>query len=105
MNNLRSPMRILCSLGLLVSPLTAQISVSFSGSASSPVPLGTVTNWSPQVDSANPGMLWYRYRVRSAGGDFRMIRDFGPEANLAWAASEHEGMYEMEVTVRNLATG
>jgi arylsulfate sulfotransferase len=81
------------------------MSVTLAGSAPSPLPLATGVNWSPQAGSANPGTLWYRYRVRSVDGDFQMIRDFGPEANLAWTASEHEGMYEMEVTVRNLGTG
>jgi len=34
-----------------------------------------------------------------------MIRDYGPPASLDWTASDHEGLYEMEVSAKNRLTG
>ena len=34
-----------------------------------------------------------------------MVRDFGPGNTLDWTAIRHEGLYEVEVTARDNATG
>jgi hypothetical protein len=74
------------------------------------VPVGTPIGWNAQVSGVNQTgpttpTLWYRYRVRKLGHDFRMVRDFGPRPDLLWAEGESEGAYEMEVTARNLGSG
>ncbi len=84
---------------------SAQITVALTPSTSSPVPTGTVVIWSANVSgAAQPATLWYRFRVRPPGGEFHVVRDYGPEPALAWAPLR-DGLYEMEVTVRNLNTG
>jgi arylsulfate sulfotransferase len=57
------------------------------------------------ISGVNSEEVWYRYRVRDVGGEYRTIRDFGPEPHLNWAASEHEGLYELEVTARDVGSG
>jgi len=83
----------------------AAMSASLSPSVSSPSPLGTLVTWSAAAPGASPGVLWYRFRSRPQGGDFRIIRDYGPYNTLDWTAAGHEGTYEVELSVRNLDTG
>src|SRR5215471_10946093 len=80
-------------------PLWAQLQVTTTASRTR---LGSPIGVSAQTsDTAS----WYRFRVHRIGEDFRMIRDFGPRQDLVWAATEHEGSYEMEITARNPVTG
>jgi hypothetical protein len=37
--------------------------------------------------------------------NFQVVRDFSREPTLTWTAAQHEGLYEMEVTVRDANTG
>ena len=37
--------------------------------------------------------------------NFQLVRDFSPEGTLDWAAIQHEGLYEIEATVRDTNTG
>ncbi|HVO69547.1 MAG TPA: hypothetical protein VMT24_05850, partial [Aggregatilineaceae bacterium] len=39
------------------------------------------------------------------GADFHIIRDYEPYNTLDWTASDHEGTYEVELSVRNVDTG
>ncbi len=81
------------------------MSVELIPSEPPPAPLGALVSWTASVSYARPGTLWYRFRVRAPGGDLHVARDFSPLATLDWAAIDGEGAYELEVTVRNLATG
>lgn len=56
------------------------------------------------VTGSASGTAWYRFRVRTIGGDYRTIRDYGPPASLDWAA-DREGAYELEVSAKNPVTG
>src|SRR5437868_129945 len=84
---------------------SAQMTVTLTPSQPSPAPVATMITWSASVPDSAAGMIWYRFRVREAGGDFAMIRDYGPLASLDWTASDHEGLYEMEVSAKNRLTG
>ena len=90
---------------LAVPQFASAMSVSLRPSVPSPAPVGTIVTWTPSVTGAGPGTFWYRYRTRPAGGTFHVARDFGPQYLFDWTASEHEGNYEIEVTVRDLNTG
>ncbi|MCZ2152083.1 MAG: aryl-sulfate sulfotransferase [Bryobacterales bacterium] len=81
------------------------MSVSLGSSVPAPAYVGAVVTWTPVVSGAAEGTLWYRFRVRRVGEDFAMYRDYGPESQFDWTASEHEGTYEIEVSVRNPGTG
>lgn len=78
----------------------AQISAALTPSSPSPAPAGTVITWSADTAGAAEGAtLWHRFRVRPFGGDFHVVRDYGPLNTLDWAPLR-EGSYEMEVSVR-----
>jgi arylsulfate sulfotransferase len=96
------------SILLLVAGTTqsfAAMSVSLSPSIASPAPVGRIVTWNTTVSNAASGTLWYRFRVRSVNADFQTVRDYGPLSSLDWTASDHEGSYEIEVSVRNQDTG
>lgn len=90
--------------GAAANPVAA-MTVFLDPSIPPPSPVGTIVTWNAGVPDASQGTLWYRFRARGAGTDFRMIRDYGPISSLDWTASDHEGDYEVEVSVRNIDTG
>lgn len=90
---------------MFLAPALLALDVSVQQSVESPAPLGTRITWTAIASDSDEGVLWYRFRSRAAGSTFQIIRDFGPESSLEWTAYESEGLYEMEITVRNLATG
>jgi len=100
----------LVGIAAVALPSPAQIAVSLT-SSSTTAAVGIPVTWSPQIDTsalsadADTGPFLYRYRIRRVGQDFHMLRDFGPKTDLTWAASEHEGTYEIELTVRDSSTG
>src|SRR5579859_5918548 len=57
------------------------LNVSLAPSLPSPSPVGTIITWSAAA-SGNSGLLWYRFRARRAGGDFRTVRDYSPDSSL-----------------------
>ncbi len=81
----------------------AKMGVSLSPSSPTPAPVGQVVTWTPNIENAESDNLWYRYRVRAVGKQYHIVRDFGPEPNLDWT-EELEGMYDVELTVRDLTT-
>jgi len=81
------------------------MTVALTPSVASPVAIGTRVTFSSTVPDASGSNLWYRFRVRRQGEDYQMVSDYGPINTLDWTASKHEGMYEVEVSARNLDTG
>jgi len=100
------------------------MSVTLTPSVQSPAPLGTVIAWNATVSDANPGTLWYAFRVGTPNGasgrrpgpvlsafrarpsgTLHTIVDYGPKSSLDWSVIQQEGDYEMEVLVKNDATG
>jgi arylsulfate sulfotransferase len=82
----------------------SRISVALTPSPASPSPAGAVITWTASTTRTSGENLWYRFRVRTLDGDFRVVRDYGPDTSLTWATTR-EGTYEMEVSVRDRATG
>lgn len=82
----------------------AEVPVVVTASSVSPAPVGTMIHWDANPSGDSNG-IWYRFRVRRVGGDYRTIRDYSPIADLDWTASETEGTYEIEASARNLETG
>src|SRR5580700_11118029 len=96
--------------------IQANISVTLTSSVSSPAPLGTVVKWTATAVDTGSGTLWYRFRAGErelipARGEwkvntaFQMIVDYGPNNSLSWTEIDHEGAYQMEVSVEDLNTG
>ncbi|MBZ5674593.1 MAG: aryl-sulfate sulfotransferase [Acidobacteriia bacterium] len=84
---------------------SAQMSVTLTPSLPSPAPVATMITWNASVPDSPAGTIWYRFRVREGGGDYTVIRDYGPLASLDWTAADHEGLYEVEVSAKNRQTG
>ena len=102
-----SVMRIRCLSALLVVAMPGvalAMSVALEPSTASPTKVGTIVAWTATVSDAGPGTLWYRFRAHAIGQNFRTIKDYGPDNRLNWTASDHEGLYQIEVTVRNTST-
>jgi arylsulfate sulfotransferase len=95
----------LLTISAFAPDLRAAMSASLSASVPSQAEVGTVINWTASVSGAEEGTLWYRFRARALGEGFKLIRDYGPYNTLRWTATEHEGWYEVEATVRNVDTG
>jgi arylsulfate sulfotransferase len=85
--------------------LASAMSVSLVPSTPSPAPVGTVVTWTAKVSDPNPGRLWYRFSAHESGQESFVIKDYGPDAALDWTASDHEGLYVVEISVRNTDTG
>lgn len=82
----------------------AQTPVLLTASEPPPAPVGSIITWDAAVLDSDHQSWWYRFRARRVGEDFRVIRDYAPLSTLDWAAREHEGTYEIEVTAKNRET-
>ncbi|HZT38155.1 MAG TPA: aryl-sulfate sulfotransferase [Bryobacteraceae bacterium] len=96
--------RVLILLLLFTAITRADMSALLTPSLSDPAPVGSTVTWYTSVSDPSPGTLWYRFRVREAGSEFHVVRDFGPQSSFDWTPADHEGAYEVEVTVRNIDT-
>ena len=92
-------------MGLVASGQALAMSVSLSPSIPSPAPVGTIVTWTASVPNSGTATLWYRFRVGAVGANLQMVRDYGPQSSLEWTVSDHEGAFQIEVSVRNLNTG
>ena len=86
-------------------PLCGAVSVTLTPSPASPQPVGTTIRWTATGTDPIPGSIQFRFEVRPAGGDFRVIRDYHGNSVLDWAFYEREMSLEFRVTARNKATG
>ena len=73
-------------------------------SARRPQPVGATLTFTASATDIDPGPIRYRFRVRPAAGTFSMVRDFAPNATLAWTPADTDGLFEIEVTAKNLTT-
>jgi len=90
---------------LMSAASAGAMTVTLSTSITSPAPVATMVTFSPQVAGGAGTNLWYRFRVRRHGGEYQMVRDYGPVQTLEWTAAKREGVYEVEVSVRDLDAG
>ncbi len=83
---------------VFAAPVFGQVSLRTS--LPSPQPVGTPVNWIADAAGSAGSGLWYRFRVREPGGEFRMIRDFAPDPEIEWTSAETDGSFEMEVAAK-----
>jgi hypothetical protein len=79
--------------------------VEMTSSVPSPATVGTLVTWTATLAHADDGSFWYRFLVRGSDRATQFFKDFGPDNSFDWAPREREGMYTVEVTVRNRTTG
>jgi len=97
-------MRYLLAASLLL-PVTAlaAIQVQLTPSVPSPQFVGTTVTWTATVTDSNSGLLTYRYAVTFSNSP-RIVRDYSQANTFDWTASVWEGIYIIQVTVRNNST-
>lgn len=83
----------------------AAISVQLTPSADAPSAVGSLVTFTADGSDMGDGNVWYRFRVKSPSGTYRVLRDYGPSNTIDWATSLREGDYEIEVSARNVDTG
>lgn len=88
-----------------LTPLMAQLSPSIQYDLDPAQPLGTIFVFNGVANAAEGQALQYRFRVRRGDGAYSVLRDFGPRSELIWGSYEQEGRYDIELAVRNPATG
>lgn len=100
----RNVARATCALYFSVSLLGA-LDLHIEAEPEAPAPVGSLIGVVAEVSGAS-SEVWYRFRVRHPdSADFRMLRDFSPSPSLNWLPGLREGVYELEVTARERATG
>jgi arylsulfate sulfotransferase len=101
-------------VGILAMVFTSSgMAVTVSASAPSPAKLGSLVTFQTAAGNASAGQTSYRFRARRvsprtiARGEesFHTIVDFGPKASLEWTTIQAEGVYEIEGSVLDRATG
>jgi hypothetical protein len=95
----------LLSFGFVMSGHASAMTVLLNPSIPSPAPVGTIVTWTASVPNSGGATFWYRFRTAPVGANLQMVRDYGPEYTLDWTVSDHEGTFQIEVSVRNLGTG
>jgi len=96
------------ALTMFVSSLpsvASAITVTLEPESPPPAAVGDVVSWDAATSDAGSSPVEYRFRVRAAGAAFRVIRDFSPSSRFSWTATEHDGSYQIQVTVKNPDSG
>ena len=82
----------------------SDIAVTFVSSVPSPALVGTKVSFTATTSGAGTH-LWYQFRLRDQNGEYRTVRDYSPVSSWKWTAWQHEGAYDIEVSVRDLDSG
>jgi hypothetical protein len=92
-------------VGICASSMGAAVTTPVLGVLpAGPQPVGATLTFTVSATDIDPGPIRYRFRVRPAAGTFSMVRDFAPNTTLAWTPADTEGLFEIEVTAKNLTT-
>ena len=89
---------------LLSTQAWAAPQVQLSASLPSPQATGTTVRLVATANDADPGTLAYRYSV-AYRGDLRIVRDYSQDSGFDWAGTVSDGLYLVQVSVRNNSTG
>ncbi|MEO8127983.1 MAG: aryl-sulfate sulfotransferase [Bryobacteraceae bacterium] len=87
------------------SGIASAMTVTLEAESPPPALVGDVVTWNASTPDANSSAMEYRFRVRATGSVFRVIRDFSPSRRFAWTATDHDGVYQIQVTAKNTDSG
>jgi hypothetical protein len=90
---------------LIAAAHAAAMSVTITPSVAPPMPIEKAVTRTAVAADVGSGTVWYRFRVHPPGGDFHVVKDFGPDNSLDWTSIRREGGYQMEVAARSIGTG
>jgi hypothetical protein len=103
MRNLLLNAAVVFAACLLSTQALAAPQVQLSPSLPSPQSTGTAVNLVATGSDSDPGMLTYRYSVANRGV-FRVVRDYSQDPSFNWSGVVSDGLYLVQVTVRNNST-
>ena len=90
----------ICASSLRAAVTTPAIGILPAG----PQPVGATLTFTASATDTDAGPIRYRFRVRPTAGTFSIVRDFAPNTTLAWTPADSDGLFEIEVTAKNLTT-
>jgi hypothetical protein len=79
--------------------------VQLSASLSSPQAVGTLVIWTATASDSDQGILTYAFNYGVQGQTLPLVRDYGYGNTLPAYPALQEGIYEVQVTVKNNTTG
>ena len=103
MHKLLSKAACVAAACFLSMPAFAAPQVQLTPSLPSPQSTATAVNLVATGSDTDPGLLTYRYSV-AYRGVFHVVRDYSQDANFNWAGTVSDGLYLVQVTVRNNST-
>jgi arylsulfate sulfotransferase len=87
---------------LPVPAKTLRLKTSEPGSGS----VGAAIMLKAAISGEAPESLWYRFRLRLPdAASFRTVRDFSPDNTFEWVPTMMDGIYGIEITAKNRASG
>ena len=94
-----------CFSAAFIFPLQAIATpqVQLTPSLPSPQSTGTAVNLTATGSDPDPGLLTYRYSI-AYRGVFHVVRDYSQDNGFNWAGTVSDGLYLVQVTVRNNST-
>ncbi len=90
---------------IMLSGFASAMTLTLTPSLPGPVSVGITVTWTASVADATNGTIWYRFRARQFGQTYQIIRDFSPLPTLDWTITDHEGLFEIEVSAKNAEAG
>jgi hypothetical protein len=99
------PSFAVCVLAACLFPLQAPAAprLQLASSLPSPQPTGTTVGLTATATDPDPGVLAYRYSI-AHGGASRIVRDFSQDGGFDLAGMVGDGLYLVQVVVRNNST-
>jgi hypothetical protein len=104
---------LLAALG--IAPLPAAVTItSMTPSLASPQPLGTSVTWTVKAINSKPNSLVFQFNVTPPGGSSVLVRDLNigtfsagvwTSQAFPWATIAKEGIYVVQVVVKDSVTG
>jgi len=102
-------------LAVLCAPAYATVQITaLTPSPKSPQLLGTPVTWTVTATDSNPGPLTFQFNVAVPAQSFAMVKDFNVGTSSAgvwtsqpfvWAPTGVEGVYKIEVVIKDFASG
>jgi arylsulfate sulfotransferase len=88
-------------LGASAGSLFAGIQIKLSPDLALPQPVGTTITWKATATDSQLGTLSYRFSTGPAVGPLNIVSDYQHASRFKWTPHDHEGAFEIQVTVRN----
>ncbi len=90
---------------LAATPSFGVLTVKVTATANTPLLVGDPVTVTATVTSQDPGDLVYQFSVAQGTSPFHVVVDYSSYSNFQWTPASQEGNFDLQVAVRNVATG